>query len=90
MKPIRRAWKRLTGTFASARREAELAEGFEAHLQMQAEEYVHSGLTPEAARRAAAFKFGGIEEVKETYRAQRELPLLGSFARDVRCAAVRA
>jgi predicted permease len=70
-----------------ASREAELAEEFEMHLQMQAEEFERAGMSPEAARRAAALKFGAIEEVRETYREQREIPLLGSFGRDLRFAA---
>ena len=86
MRPLQRAWNRITGTFAGARQEAELAEEFDAHLQMQTEENIRAGMTPNEARRAAALKFGGIEEIKESYREQRELPGLGSFGRDVRYA----
>ena len=87
MRPLRRVWSRLAGTFSGASREAELAEEFELHLQMQAAEYVQSGMSPEAARRAAALKFGAVEEVKESYREQREIPLIGTLVRDVRFAA---
>ena len=87
MRLLRRVWNRLAGTFSGASRESELAEELEAHLQMQAAEYVQAGMSPEAALRAAALKFGAMEEVKESYREQREIPLLGSFGRDVRFSA---
>jgi predicted permease len=87
VKALRRVRRRLAGTFRGASREAELAEEFEMHLRMQAEEFERAGMPPEAARRAAALKFGAMEEVKETYREQREIPLLGSFGRDLRLAA---
>ena len=87
MRLLRRAWRRLAGTFSGASRESELAEELEAHLQMQAAEFIEAGMTPEAARRAAALKFGAMEEVKESYREQREIPLIGTLVRDVRLAA---
>jgi predicted permease len=87
MRLLRRAWSRLAGTFSGASRESELAEELEAHLQMQAAEFIEAGMTPEAARRAAALKFGAMEEVKESYREQREIPLIGTLVRDVRFAA---
>jgi predicted permease len=87
VRPLRRVWSRLAGTFSGASRESELAEELEAHLQMQAAEFIEAGMTPEAARRAAALKFGAMEEVKESYREQREIPLIGTLVRDVRFAA---
>jgi predicted permease len=86
MKRLRRAWARLLSTFMNARRETELAEEIETHLQLQTEDNVRLGLSPEEARRQAVLKLGGVESLKENYRAQRGLPGLASFARDVRYA----
>jgi len=83
---LRRAWARLLGTFLSTRREGELAEEIETHLQLQTEDNVRLGLPPQEARRQAHLRLGGIESIKESYRDQRGLPVLASFARDVRYA----
>ena len=71
---LRRAWARLLGTFLSTRREGELAEEIEAHLQLQTEDNVRLGLPPQEARRQAHLRLGGIESIKESYRDQRGLP----------------
>lgn len=86
MRKLRRAWKRLAGTFAGARRERELADELQAHLQMQTEDYLRRGWSPEEARRAARLRFGGLESAKESYREQRGLPQLEILARDARYA----
>ena len=86
MRILRRTWRRLTGTFASARRERELAAEMEAHLEMQTEDNLARGLSPEEARRQALLKFGGVESAKESYRDQRGLPQLENLARDTRYA----
>src|SRR5207245_8074829 len=62
---LRRAWQRLLGTFSGGRRENELAAELEAHIEMQAEDNVRLGMSPEEARRAALLKFGGVESTKE-------------------------
>jgi len=86
VRSLRRAWKRLAGTFASARRERELAAEMEAHLEMQTEDNLARGLSPEEARRQALLKFGGVESAKESYRDQRGLPQLETLVQDTRYA----
>lgn len=86
MTALRRAWKRLAGLAAGARRERELADEIEAHLRMQTEDNLKRGLSREQARREAVLKFGGVESAKESYRDQRGLPLVETLARDVRYA----
>src|SRR6266852_3580119 len=86
MKRLRRAWARLLGTFLNTRREGELAEEIETHVQLQTEDNVRLGLSPQEARRQALLRLGGVESIKESYRDQRGLPGLASFARDVRYA----
>lgn len=55
-----RAWiLRLTGVLPSERRQREMAEEIESHVQMQTEDNLRSGMTPEQARREAILKLGG-------------------------------
>ncbi|MBZ5500176.1 MAG: ABC transporter permease [Acidobacteriia bacterium] len=84
MKQFRRGWKRLVGAIAGSRRESELAAEMEMHLQMQTEDNLKLGMSPQEARRAAILKFGGIESVKERYREQRGLPVLEAWGKDMR------
>ncbi len=82
-----RAWAmRLGGLFNKERRDRELAEELEAHLQMQAEDNLRSGITPEEARRQAVIKLGGIEAAKEEYRDRRGVPAIENLIRDLRYA----
>jgi hypothetical protein len=66
------------------RRESELADEIELHIQMQVDDNVRIGMSPQAARRAAQVKFGGIESNKENYRDQRGLPQLDLLFQDLR------
>ncbi len=84
MRTLRRVWHRFAGTFAGGRQEAELADEIEVHLQMQTDDNLKLGMSLEQARRAAVLKFGGVEGVKESYRAQRGMAALETFLKDVR------
>ena len=53
------------------------------HLELLAVEYERRGLSPEQARHAARRDFGGVEQMKETYRDRRGLPWLDDMRRDV-------
>ncbi len=80
-----RAWLiRLVGLFNKQRRERELAEELESHLQMHIEDNLRSGMMPDEARRQALIKLGGVEQTKEIYRDRRGLPLLETLIQDLR------
>jgi putative ABC transport system permease protein len=80
-----RGWLvRLAGLFHKERRDAELAEEIESHVQMHIEDNLRSGMTPQEARRQALIKLGGIESTKEDYRDRRGLPLLENLMQDLR------
>jgi hypothetical protein len=70
VKLLRRFWHRLRGTVTGARRDDEFADEIESHLQMQTEDNLRLGMTPEAARRAAALKFGSVESARGSWRDQ--------------------
>src|SRR5216117_565462 len=80
-----RGWiVRLGGLFNKQRKNRELDEEIESHLQLHIEDNLRLGLTPEEARREAMIKLGGIESTKEAYRDQRGLPFLETLWQDVR------
>jgi putative ABC transport system permease protein len=84
MRTLREWILRLVGLFNKQRRDWELDEEIESHLQMHIEDNLRSGMTPEEARRQAVIKLGGIEATKEAYRDQRGLPWLEILWQDVR------
>ena len=70
-----RAWiVRAVGLVGRTRRERELADELESHLQLHVDDNIRAGLSPAEARRAALIKFGGVEATKESYRDRRGCP----------------
>jgi len=86
MRTLRAALLRLGGLFGKGRRDRELADEISSHVQMQIDDNVRAGLTPDEARRQALVRFGGVESVKEAYRDRRGLPLIETTLQDVRYA----
>src|SRR4026208_2103866 len=83
MTSLRVLLQRLRSLFQRQNLEDELDEEIRAHLEMQIEDYVRQGMTADEARYAALRKFGGVDQVKETYRDRRGLPFLEMFLRDL-------
>src|SRR6185503_12935276 len=81
---IRIFLSRLRGLFLKRKLEDELADEIQSHLEMQIEEHVRQGMSPAEARYVALRKFGGVDQVKETYRERRGLPWAETFLRDLR------
>jgi predicted permease len=84
MRRLRELILRFGGLFNKQRKDRELEEEIESHLQFHIEDNLRLGMTPEEARRQALIKLGGIESTKEAYRDQRGLPVLESLLRDIR------
>jgi putative ABC transport system permease protein len=76
--------QRLIALFRKERLEQELDDELCSHLEMQVEENVRKGMSPQDARYAALRSFGGVEQVKEIYREQMGLPMIETLVRDVR------
>src|SRR6185436_980028 len=70
---------RLRGLFLKRKLDDDLAEEIQSHLQMQIEDHVRQGMSPEEARHLAMRKFGGVDQMKETYRDRRTLPSVETF-----------
>jgi predicted permease len=78
-----RAW--LLGSIGlSDRRDQELSEELESHVQMHVEENLRAGMTFAEARRRALIKLGGIEQVKENCRDRRRFTGFESLVQDIR------
>jgi putative ABC transport system permease protein len=83
-----RAWVlRLVGTFNAARRDRDLADELESHLQLHIDDNVRAGMAPGEARRRAILVLGGIAQTEERYRDQRGIQVLDQFTQDLRYAA---
>src|ERR1044071_4347231 len=70
---------RLRGLFAKRKLEVELSGEIQSHIEMQVEDLVRQGMSPEEARNLALRKFGGVDQVKETYRDRRTIPFVETF-----------
>ena len=84
MRALRRFLTRLATSATRRRDEERLREEIEEHLARQTDENIRAGMAPPEARRQAALKFGGVEAVKEDYRAERRLLFFDHWVEDVR------
>jgi predicted permease len=75
---------RLAALFGKERLEQDLDEELRSHLEMLVERNIRRDMSPEEARYAAHREFGGVEQVKEAYREQRGLPMVGTLFQDLR------
>jgi putative ABC transport system permease protein len=66
--------------------ELEMKEELRQHLEMRAERNMAGGMDPEAAHRAAALAFGGMEQIKERCRDESGWPVAERIAQDLRFA----
>ena len=87
MRRLRALFIRLAGLFRKDRRERDLADEMESHLQMHIEDNQRAGMSAAEARRQALIKLGGVEQTKEVYRDRRGLPFLETLFQDLRFAA---
>jgi predicted permease len=76
---LTRLWARLTGRHGEMR----LTEEVESHVAMLADEHERAGLSPRDARAAAMRDFGGVTQLRETYRETRRRAWIDSIWRDV-------
>jgi len=83
---LRTLLSRIASLFRKQHLDADLEEEFRAHIELATEENVARGMTRRQARIAALRSFGGVAQVKETYRLQRGLPWLETTVQDVRFA----
>jgi predicted permease len=86
VKSLRRFFARLLNLRTGQAQDERLREEIEGHIALQTQENIRAGLSPVEARRRAILKFGGVEGIKQDYRAKRGLPFIENFFQDVRFA----
>src|SRR5580698_6388923 len=86
MDPIRIFLSRCAALFRSRKLDADLDEELRAHIDLATEENRRRGMNDQQARIAALRSFGGVTQVRETYRVQRGVPWLEQTGRDIRYA----
>jgi predicted permease len=84
---IRILLRRCAALLRNKKLDADLDEELREHINMAIEENRERGMNEKQARTAALRAFGGVTQIRESYRAQRGLPWLEDAARDVRYAA---
>src|SRR5271170_2617720 len=86
MRSLRRFVTRLMNLATRQTHDERLREEIEEHIALQTAENLCAGLSPVEARRQAMLKFGGVEAIKEDYRAEGGLQFIENLLRDVRFA----
>src|ERR1700732_4935321 len=86
MRFLRRFLNRVVSLATRPAQEERLREEIEEHLALQTAENLRAGLSPVEARRQAMLKFGGVEAIKQDYRAERGLLLIENLLQDLRFA----
>ncbi|MEN3330315.1 MAG: hypothetical protein V7638_5122 [Acidobacteriota bacterium] len=84
MSSLRIFLSKLRGLFLKRRLDQEMQEEIDAHIEMQIEDHLRQGMSPEEARYLALRKFGGVEQVKETHRERRSLAPVETLLRDLK------
>ncbi|HKW57796.1 MAG TPA: ABC transporter permease [Candidatus Acidoferrum sp.] len=87
MKSLRRFFTRLFSFRARRAQEERLREEIAEHIALQTADNLRAGLSPTEARRQAMLKFGGVESMKQDFRAERGFLLLENLFQDLRFAA---
>jgi predicted permease len=84
MKALRRFLNRLSNSAARREPEERLREEIAEHIALATDENLRAGLSPVEARRQAMLKFGGVEAMKQDYRAERGFLLIENLLGDLR------
>jgi predicted permease len=87
MKSVRRFLNRVANLATRRAQDERLRQEIDEHIALQTEENLRAGLSPVEARRQAMLKFGGVEAIKQDYRAARGLPFIENLLGDLRNAA---
>jgi macrolide transport system ATP-binding/permease protein len=84
MTRLRVLFSRLSGLLRKGSLERDMDEELHFHLQMEIAENLRKGMAPEAARSAALRRFGGVAQIKETWRETHSLPVFQVLWQDLR------
>jgi predicted permease len=79
-----RLFHRIVALFRRKQLDNDLAEEMATQLDLAIEENLNCGMSPEQARRRALIHFGSTQQAKEHHRDARSLPMIETFAHDLR------
>jgi macrolide transport system ATP-binding/permease protein len=83
--PRFRAWFcRFVGLFKKRKRDEQMRDEMQAHLDLLTQRKIAGGMEPVAARTAALREFGGLEQIKEAAREERVWLSADQFWQDLR------
>ena len=86
MKPLRRLWMRAQNSFTRRSGQQRLREEIEQYIAFETEANLGAGMSPEEARRKAILKFGSVEAIRESYHAEKGLPIVETILQDCKYA----
>jgi hypothetical protein len=86
MRSLSRFLNRVINLTTRRMQDERLREEIEEHIALQTAENLRVVLSPVAARRQAMLKFGGVEAMKQDYRAERGLLFIENLLGDLRSA----
>ncbi len=84
MRTLRRFLNRVVNFATRRTHDERLREEIQEHIALQTDENLRAGLAPVEARRQAMLKFGGVEAMKQDYRAERGLPFIENLLWDLK------
>ena len=84
MSSLRRFFIRVFNVATGRSLDDRLNEEVQEHITLQVAENLRAGLSPVEARRQAMLKFGGVEAIKQDYRAEQGLVLVENLLGDLR------
>src|SRR6267378_5496998 len=84
MRSLRRLLTRLFNLATRRAQDERLRQEIDGDIALQTEENLRAGLSPVEARRQAMLKFGGVEAIKQDYRAERGLLFIENLLGDLR------
>src|SRR5437879_13464970 len=84
MRALRRFLNRVINLARRREQDERLREEIEEHIALQTAENLRAGLSAVEARRQAMLKFGGVEAMKQDYRAERGLLFIENLLGDLR------
>src|SRR3984893_17345776 len=87
MRSLRRFLNRVANLATRRTQEGRLREEIEEHLALQTAENLRAGLSAVEARRQSMLKFGGVEAMKQDYRAERGVLFIENLLGGLRNAA---
>ncbi len=86
---LREMFSRCTSFLNRRRLNEEMDQEFQSHLESAIHDNIRRGMSPDQARTAALRAFGGVTQIKESYRSRSGFPFVTSLGRDLLYAARR-